>query len=110
MAEHHTCLPRPQHVTVINAIRAQRHRRHERHELALRVRRPPPGRRDPRLIDQRLDPKPPSEHHRQRHPGVGDHPLVIEQDSCGVRQMMVTSWCRPAVALHDSFLPAQEVS
>jgi hypothetical protein len=23
--------------------------------------------------------------------------------------MMVTSWCRPAVAAYDSFLPAQEV-
>ncbi len=78
-----------------------------------RVRRAVPVAEINSPVDQTLDREPVSEQRREQHARVRDRPLVIESTlvaSGSPFTMRVTSWCRPAVAAYDSFLPAQEVN
>ncbi|HST56219.1 MAG TPA: hypothetical protein VLJ42_10065 [Solirubrobacteraceae bacterium] len=112
MTQHRAGLTRAQHVTVIDAVRAQTHRGHQAHDLPAHVRRSRPVAEINHPVDHSLDPKPLREHRREQHPGVRDHPLIIEEHPRHVRQTthhVGDLLFRPAVARHDSFLPAQEV-
>jgi hypothetical protein len=63
-------------------------------------------------VDKRPDPEAISEQPGQHHTGVRDRSLVTNTTLVASGRpftMVVTSWCRPAVARHDSFRPAQEV-
>jgi len=76
----------------------------------------PPGARpaaEPdRRVDERLNPEPPPERHREHDPGVDDNPLVIENDIRSVRQTVHHAGdllTQAAAAQYSRFLPAQEV-
>jgi hypothetical protein len=73
-------------VTVIDAVRAQRHRGQQRHHLAPRVRRAFAIAEINHPVDQTLDPEPLGKDGWEQHPGVRDHPLVIEDHPRRVRQ------------------------
>jgi hypothetical protein len=88
VTEYRRGLPGPQQIAVIDAVRTQRHRRDERHHLAARVRGAGPITETDRLINQRLDPEPISQHRRQHQTGVGDDALIVKHDARGVRQTL----------------------
>jgi len=112
VGEHRRGATGPEYVAVIDRVRAQQHRVDQRQDLAARTtgaRAPaePDGR-----IDERLDPQPSPERHREHDPGVDDDSLVVEDDLRSVRQIVHHAGdllVQAAVALNDRFLPAQEV-
>jgi len=84
----------------------------QRQHLAARPRRARTLSKIDRLIDERLDPQPPSQRDREHDPGVDDHPLVIEDDLRSVRQIVHHAddlLTQAAAARYSRFLPAQEV-
>ena len=86
MTQHGARLARPQHVTVIDAVRPERHRGDQRHDLAARVRRAGPITEIDHPVNEALNPQPIGEHRRQHHARVGDRPLIVEHDPRCVRQ------------------------
>jgi len=110
--EHRLGAPRAQHVAVVDRVGPEQHRVDQRQNLAPR----PPGARpaaEPdRRVDERLNPEPPPERHREHDPGVDDNPLVIENDIRSVRQTVHHAGdllTQAAAAQYSRFLPAQEV-
>jgi hypothetical protein len=112
VTEHHLGAPGPEHVAVIDAVRPEQHRVDQREHLAPRPRRPRPTAEPDRRIDERLEPQPPPQRHREHDPGVDDHPLVIEDNLGSVRQIVHHAGdllTQTAAARYSRFSPAQEV-
>jgi hypothetical protein len=90
---------RPEHVGVVDAVGAKHHRQQQRHHLAARVGGARPAAAQPHQpCRPRLDPEPLRERRNQRHAGIRDHPLIIEQDFHAVQ----SDW--PVILHHEGDL------